>query len=119
SADQGRAAESHGAADRMRVQYPVPDRKPGMPGDYSPAGRKTAGTLCRLHQDLAADHNEGDFTGGNAMTTTTRRTALKQICGAFALGMGGLHWDMAKSHAQAAKRGGTLTFAISAETPHY
>ncbi len=53
------------------------------------------------------------------MTTTTRRTALKQIGGAFALGMGGLHWDMAKSHAQAAKRGGTLTFAISAETPHY
>jgi len=63
--------------------------------------------------------NEGDSTGGNAMTT--RRTALKTMAGAFALGMGGLHWDMVRSAAQAqsVKRGGTLVFAISAETPHY
>ena len=51
---------------------------------------------------------------------TTRRTALKQMAGAFALGMGGLHWDMVKSNAQGTpKKGGTLTFAISAEAPHY
>jgi peptide/nickel transport system substrate-binding protein len=50
---------------------------------------------------------------------TTRRTALKGVAGAFALGMGGLHWDTAKVEAQAPKRGGTLNFAISAETPHY
>jgi peptide/nickel transport system substrate-binding protein len=42
------------------------------------------------------------------------------MAGTFALGMGGLHWDIAKSHAQGQpKRGGTLNFAISAETPHY
>ena len=52
---------------------------------------------------------------------TTRRTTLQGL-GAFALGAGGLHWDMAtEAHAQAGapKRGGTLNFAISAETPHY
>jgi peptide/nickel transport system substrate-binding protein len=49
----------------------------------------------------------------------SRRTTLKGL-GAFALGAGGLHWDMATpANAQAAKRGGTLNFAISAETPHY
>jgi peptide/nickel transport system substrate-binding protein len=50
---------------------------------------------------------------------TTRRTALKGMAGAFALGMGGVHWDTARVEAQTPKRGGTLNFAISAETPHY
>ncbi len=51
---------------------------------------------------------------------TTRRTALKGVAGAFALGVGGLHWDTVPADAQAQpKRGGTLNFAISAETPHY
>ena len=55
------------------------------------------------------------------MKKTTRRTALKGMAGAFALGAGGLHWDLVtKAGAQTQpKRGGTLTFAISAETPHY
>ncbi len=52
---------------------------------------------------------------------TTRRTALKGIAGAFALGAGGFHWDSAHAQgaAPAVKRGGHLNFAISAETPHY
>jgi peptide/nickel transport system substrate-binding protein len=52
---------------------------------------------------------------------TTRRTALKGMAGAFALGVGGFHWDTipAGAQAQTPKRGGTLVFAISAETPHY
>ena len=50
---------------------------------------------------------------------TTRRTALKGMAGAFALSIGGFHWDTANAQAQAPKRGGTLVFAISAETPHY
>jgi len=51
---------------------------------------------------------------------TTRRTALKGMAGAFALGVGGLHWDTMPAKAQAKpKRGGTLNFAISAEAPHY
>lgn len=51
----------------------------------------------------------------------TRRTAMQKMAGAFALGMGGLHWDMVKANAQpqTPKRGGTLVFAISAETPQY
>ena len=51
----------------------------------------------------------------------TRRTALKQMAGALALGVGGLSLERATAQAQtqAAKRGGTLVFAISAETPHY
>src|SRR5687768_10304443 len=51
---------------------------------------------------------------------TTRRTALKGMAGALALGAGGLHWDAMPANAQAKpKRGGTLNFAISAEAPHY
>ena len=49
----------------------------------------------------------------------TRRTTLKQVAGALALGTGGLHWDQARAQAQTPKRGGTLVFAISAETPQY
>ncbi len=51
--------------------------------------------------------------------TTTRRTALKGLAGAFALGAGGVHWDVAQAQPAAVKRGGTLNFAISAEAPHY
>ena len=51
--------------------------------------------------------------------TTTRRTALKGMAGAFVLGAGGLHWDLAQAQTAAVKRGGSLNFAISAETPHY
>ncbi len=51
--------------------------------------------------------------------TTTRRNALKGVAGAFALGMGGIHWDTRQAGAQAPKKGGTLNFAISAEAPHY
>jgi peptide/nickel transport system substrate-binding protein len=50
---------------------------------------------------------------------TTRRTALKQMAGALALGVGGVHWESARAQAQSPKKGGTLIFAISAETPHY
>ena len=51
---------------------------------------------------------------------TTRRNALKGMAGAFAAGMGGVHWDIRQAEAQGQpKRGGTLTFAISAETPQY
>jgi peptide/nickel transport system substrate-binding protein len=49
---------------------------------------------------------------------TTRRTVLKHMAGAMALGAGGVHWDMA-AQAQSPKKGGALVFAISAETPHY
>ena len=49
----------------------------------------------------------------------TRRRALKKLAGALALGSGGLHWDTTPAKAQTQKRGGTLVFAISAETPHY
>src|SRR5262245_31279832 len=49
---------------------------------------------------------------------TTRRTVLKHMAGAMALGAGGVHWDMA-AQAQSPKKGGSLVFAISAETPHY
>jgi peptide/nickel transport system substrate-binding protein len=41
-----------------------------------------------------------------------RRTALAVMAGAFAFATGG-------AQSQTPKRGGTLTFAISAETPHY
>src|SRR3982074_1111745 len=52
---------------------------------------------------------------------TTERTALKAMAGGPPLGVGGLHWDTTPANAQAQtpKRGGTLVFAISAETPHY
>jgi peptide/nickel transport system substrate-binding protein len=50
---------------------------------------------------------------------TTRRQALKLGAGALALGAGGLNLETTRAHAQSPKRGGTLTFAISAETPHY
>ena len=88
AADPGRAAEPPGAADRMRLQYPLPDGQPGVPGGYSAAGREAAGTLCRLHQGLMSRDNDDkdDNTGGNAMTT--RRTALKGMAGALALGAG-------------------------------
>ena len=49
----------------------------------------------------------------------TRRTVLKHVTGALALGMGGLNLATVETQAQTPKRGGTLTFAISAETPHY
>ena len=45
----------------------------------------------------------------------TRRTVLRHVTGVLALGLGGLNL----AQAQTPKRGGTLTFAISAETPHY
>src|SRR5262249_25938042 len=60
---------------------------------------------------------EGDSTRGNAMET--RRTVLRHVSGALALGMGGLNFATVQARAQTPKRGGTLTFAISAETPHY
>ena len=50
AADQGRAAEPSGAADRMRLQYPLPAGQPGMPRSYSAAGGKAAGAFCRVHQ---------------------------------------------------------------------
>ena len=49
----------------------------------------------------------------------TRRTALRHVTGALALGMGGLNVATVPAQAQTPKRGGTLTFAISAETPQY
>ncbi len=49
----------------------------------------------------------------------TRRTVLRHATGALALGMGGLNLATVQAQAQTPKRGGTLTFAISAETPHY
>ncbi len=49
----------------------------------------------------------------------TRRTVLRHVTGALALGMGGLNLATVQAQAQTPKRGGTLTFAISAETPHY
>ena len=57
AADQGRTAEPSGAADRLRVQYPLPDGEPGMPRGYSAPGREAAGTLCRLHQGLTTSDN--------------------------------------------------------------
>lgn len=50
---------------------------------------------------------------------TTRRDALKFGAGALAAGVGGLNLETAPALAQSPKRGGTLTYAISAETPHY
>ena len=47
----------------------------------------------------------------------TRRTVLRHVTGALALGMGGLNLATVQAQAQTPKRGGTLTFAISAETP--
>lgn len=49
----------------------------------------------------------------------TRRAVLRHVSGALALGMGGLNFATVQARAQTPKRGGTLTFAISAETPHY
>ena len=49
----------------------------------------------------------------------TRRTVLRHVTGALAFGMGGLNVATVQAQAQTPKRGGTLTFAISAETPHY
>jgi peptide/nickel transport system substrate-binding protein len=49
----------------------------------------------------------------------TRRTVLRHVTGALAFSMGGLNFATAQAQAQTPKRGGTLTFAISAETPHY
>ena len=87
--DQGRIAEPHGAADRLRVQHALPDGQPGVPRDYSAAGREAPGTLCRLHQGLMSSGQcratRERHRGGNAMTIT-RRTALKGTAGALALG---------------------------------
>jgi peptide/nickel transport system substrate-binding protein len=44
---------------------------------------------------------------------------LKLGGGALALGLGGMNLEIAQAQAQSPKRGGTLTFAISAEPPHY
>ena len=41
------------------------------------------------------------------------------MAGAFALGVSGLNFETMRAEAQSPKKGGTLTFAISAETPHY
>ncbi len=49
----------------------------------------------------------------------SRRNALKKLAGALALSTGGLPWDIARAQQQSPKRGGTLMFAISSETPHY
>ena len=49
----------------------------------------------------------------------TRRTTLKKMAGALALGVGGLNMETMRANAQSPKKGGTLNFAISAETPHY
>ena len=48
---------------------------------------------------------------------TTRREALQLGAGALALGVIGL--ETKRAHAESPKSGGTLTYAISAETPHY
>src|SRR5712672_1004877 len=49
----------------------------------------------------------------------TRRTVLRHVTGALAFSMGWLNFATVQAQAQTPKRGGTLTFAISAETPHY
>ncbi len=49
----------------------------------------------------------------------TRRTTLKQMAGALALGAGGFSLETTRANAQSPKKGGTLTYALSAETPHY
>jgi len=49
----------------------------------------------------------------------TRRTMLRHLSGVLALGLGGLKSGTVQAQAQTPKRGGALTFAISAETPHY
>ena len=49
----------------------------------------------------------------------TRRTTLKQMAGALALGVGGFSLETTRANAQSPKKGGTLTYALSAETPHY
>src|SRR3990170_95003 len=49
----------------------------------------------------------------------TRRTTLKKMAGALALGAGGFSLETTRANAQSPKKGGTLTFAITAETPHY
>ena len=49
----------------------------------------------------------------------SRRTTLKKMAGAFALGVSGLSLETMRAEAQSPKKGGTLTYAMSAETPHY
>jgi len=49
----------------------------------------------------------------------TRRTTLKKMAGALALGAGGFGLETTLANAQSAKKGGTLVFAMNAETPHY
>src|ERR1041384_4131423 len=49
-------------------------------------------------------------------STVTRRSVLMTGAGAAALALAGTPADV---HAQQPKKGGTLQFAISAETPHY
>ncbi len=49
----------------------------------------------------------------------SRRTTLKKMAGALALGVGGLSLETMRADAQSPKKGGTLTFAISGEPPHY
>ena len=39
---------------------PLPDGQPGMPRGHSAAGRKAAGTLCRLHQGLTSGEQCSD-----------------------------------------------------------
>src|SRR6188768_1190225 len=51
---------------------------------------------------------------GENMNSLTRRSVLMTGAAAFALGGSNL-----ESYAQQPKKGGTLNFAISAETPHY
>src|SRR5215475_12636475 len=58
----------------------------------------------------AAQRNEE----GENMTSLTRRSVLMTGAAVFALGGSNL-----ESYAQQPKKGGTLNFAISAETPHY
>jgi peptide/nickel transport system substrate-binding protein len=49
----------------------------------------------------------------------TRRTTLKHMAGALALGAGGFSLETMRAEAQSPKKGGTLTYALTAETPHY
>ena len=49
----------------------------------------------------------------------SRRATLKKMAGAFALGVSGLSLETMRAEAQSPKKGGTLTYAMNAETPHY
>ena len=121
AADQGRAAEPPGAADRMRLQYPLPaGRARSAARSFRRSKRSGRDILPPASRSDGNDEcdNETTSQGGDAMTNETH--GPQGHAERWRSALPGSTSISRRAEAQAAeKRGGTLNFAISAETPHY